>query len=198
MWIYEKKLQFPVKIKNPNPRAAAVIVSQLGGPDGELAASMRYLNQRFSMPDRKIAGILTDVGTEELAHLEMVGSILYQLTRNLSAEEIEKSPLAPYFTDHTTGVYPVAAAGVPADMKYIGVKGDVLADLNEDLAAEQKARVTYDNLIRMMDDPDVKEPLKFLRERELVHYQRFGDAIRLAVDSMDSKNFYAINPSFDR
>ena len=198
MWIYEKKLQFPVKIKNPNPRAAAVIVSQLGGPDGELAASMRYLNQRFSMPDRKIAGILTDVGTEELAHLEMVGSILYQLTRNLSAEEIEKSPLAPYFTDHTTGVYPVAAAGVPTDMKYIGVKGDVLADLNEDLAAEQKARVTYDNLIRMMDDPDVREPLKFLRERELVHYQRFGDAIRLAVDSMDSKNFYAINPSFDK
>ena len=198
MWIYEKKLQFPVKIKNPNPRAAAVIVSQLGGPDGELAASMRYLNQRFSMPDRKIAGILTDVGTEELAHLEMVGSILYQLTRNLSVEEIEKSPLAPYFTDHTTGVYPVAAAGVPTDMKYIGVKGDVLADLNEDLAAEQKARVTYDNLIRMMDDPDVKEPLKFLRERELVHYQRFGDAIRLAVDSMDSKNFYAINPAFDK
>ena len=198
MWIYEKKLQFPVKIKNPNPRAAAVIVSQLGGPDGELAASMRYLNQRFSMPDRKIAGILTDVGTEELAHLEMVGSILYQLTRNLSVEEIEKSPLAPYFTDHTTGVYPVAAAGVPTDMKYIGVKGDVLADLNEDLAAEQKARVTYDNLIRMMDDPDVKEPLKFLRERELVHYQRFGDAIRIAVDSMDSKNFYATNPGFDR
>lgn len=177
---------------------ASVIVSQLGGPDGELAASMRYLNQRFSMPDRKIAGILTDVGTEELAHLEMIGSILYQLTRNLSAEEIEKSPLAPYFTDHTTGVYPVAAAGVPTDMKYIGVKGDVIADLNEDLAAEQKARVTYDNLLRMVDDPDVKEPLKFLRERELVHYQRFGDALRLAQDSMNSKNFYAINPSFDR
>ena len=198
MWIYEKKLQFPVKIKTPNPRAASVIVSQLGGPDGELAASMRYLNQRFSMPDRKIAGILTDVGTEELSHLEMIGSILYQLTRNLSVEEIEKSPLAPYFTDHTTGVYPASAAGVPTDMKYIGVKGDVLADLNEDLAAEQKARVTYDNLIRMLDDPDVKEPLKFLRERELVHYQRFGDAIRLAQDGLNSKNFYAINPSFDK
>lgn len=197
MWIYEKKLQFPVKIKNPNPRMASVIVSQLGGPDGELAASMRYLNQRFSMPDRKIAGILTDVGTEELAHLEMIGSILYQLTRNLSVEEIEKSPLAPYFTDHTTGVYPVAAAGVPTDMKYIGVKGDVLADINEDLAAEQKARVTYDNLLRMVDDPDVREPLKFLRERELVHYQRFGDALRLAQDSLNSKNFYATNPSFD-
>ena len=136
MWIYEKKLQFPVKIKNPDPRMASVIVSQLGGPDGELAASMRYLNQRFSMPDRKIAGILTDVGTEELAHLEMIGSILYQLTRNLSAEEIERSPMAQYFTDHTTGVYPASAAGVPADMKYIGVKGDVLADLNEDLAAD--------------------------------------------------------------
>ena len=136
MWIYEKKLQFPVKIKNPDPRTAAVIISQLGGPDGELAASMRYLNQRFSMPDRKIAGILTDVGTEELAHLEMIGSILYQLTRNLSVDEIEKSPMAAYFTDHTTGVYPQSAAGIPTDMKYIGVKGDVIADLNEDLAAD--------------------------------------------------------------
>ena len=198
MWIYEKQLQFPVKIKTPNPHTASLIVSQLGGPDGELAASMRYLNQRFSMPDRKIVGILTDVGTEELAHLEMIGSILYQLTRNLSAEEIEKSPMAQYFTDHTTGVYPASAAGVPTDMKYIGVKGDVLADINEDLAAEQKARVTYDNLLRMVDDPDVREPLKFLREREIVHYQRFGDALRLAQDSLDSKNFYAINPSFDK
>ena len=179
MWVYEKKLQFPVKIKNPNPRTASLIISQLGGPDGELAASMRYLNQRYSMPDGKIIGILTDVGTEELAHLEMVGSILHQLTANLSAEEIEKSPMAAYFTDHTVGVYPASAAGVPTDMKYIGVKGDVLADLNEDLAAEQKARVTYDNLIRMIDDPDVREPLKFLREREIVHYQRFGEPILL-------------------
>ena len=155
MWIYEKKLQFPIKIKNPNPRAAAVIVSQLGGPDGELAASMRYLNQRYSMPDRKIAGILNDVGTEELSHLEMVGSILYQLTRNLSVEEIEKSPLAPYFTDHTTGVYPVAAAGVPTDMKYIGVKGDVLADLNEDLAAD--AAITKEQPLREKS----RKPLKY-------------------------------------
>ena len=198
MWIYEKKLQFPVNIKNPDPKAASVIISQLGGPDGELAASMRYLNQRFSMPDRKIAGILTDVGTEELAHLEMIGSILYQLTRSLSVDEIEKSPFVQYFTDHTTGVYPASAAGVPTDMKYIGVKGDVIADLNEDLAAEQKARVTYDNLLRLIDDPDVREPLKFLREREIVHYQRFGDALRLAQDSMNSKNFYACNPSFDK
>lgn len=179
MWIYEKKLQFPVKIKTPNPKTASLIVSQLGGPDGELAASMRYLNQRYSMPYNEVVGILTDVGTEELAHLEMIASILYQLTRNVDADEIGKSSLAPYFVDHTTGIYPVSAAGVPNDMKYIGVKGDIIADLNEDLAAEQKARVTYDNLIRLVDDPDVREPLKYLREREIVHYQRFGEAILL-------------------
>jgi spore coat protein JC len=158
---------------------------------------MRYLNQRFSMPDRKIAGILTDVGTEELAHLEMIGSILYQLTRNLSVEEIEKSPLAPYFTDHTTGVYPVSAAGVPADMKYIGVKGDVLADLNEDLAAEQKARVTYDNILRLSDDPDVNDVIKFLREREIVHFQRFGEAIELLRRKLNQRNVYAMNAAID-
>ena len=175
MWIYEKKLQYPVKIKKPDPKTATIILSQLGGPDGELAASMRYLNQRFSMPDRKIAGMLTDIGTEELAHLEIVGSILYQLTRNLSSDEIENSPMMPYFVDHTTGVYPASSAGVPTDMKYIGVKGDVIADLNEDLAAEQKARVTYDNILRLVDDPDVRDPIKYLREREIVHYQRFAD-----------------------
>ncbi len=136
MWIYEKKLQFPVKIKTPNPQTASLIVSQLGGPDGELAASMRYLNQRYSMPYNEVVGILTDVGTEELAHLEMIASILYQLTRNVDEDEIGKSNLAPYFVDHTTGIYPVSAAGVPTDMKYIGVKGDIIADLNEDLAAD--------------------------------------------------------------
>ena len=176
MWTYDKTLQYPVKIKNPNPKLASLIVSQLGGPDGELAASMRYLNQRYSVPYGEITGILTDVGTEELAHLEMVAAILYQLTRNASEEEIANSPFAPYFVDHTTGIYPVAAAGVPFDMKYVGIKGDVIADLNEDLAAEQKARVTYDNLIRLCDDPDVRDPLRYLREREIVHYQRFGDA----------------------
>ena len=136
MWTYEKKLQFPVKIKNPDPKAASIIISQLGGPDGELAASMRYLHQRYSMPYGEVTGILTDVGTEELAHLEMIASILYQLTRNLSPEEIAKSPMATYFVDHTTGIYNVAASGVPFDMKYVGVKGDVIADLNEDLAAD--------------------------------------------------------------
>ena len=198
MWIYDKKLQFPVKIKNPDPKAASIIISQLGGPDGELAASMRYLHQRYSMPYDEVKGILTDVGTEELAHLEMIAAILHQLTRNLSAEEIEKSPMATYFVDHTAGLYPVAASGVPFDMKYVGIKGDVLADLNEDLAAEQKARVTYDNILRLVDDPDIKEPIKYLRQRELVHYQRFGDAIRITQDNLDSKNFYAFNPSFDK
>ena len=198
MWTYEKKLQYPVKIKNPNPAMAKLIISQLGGPDGELGASMRYLNQRYSMPWGEVVGILNDVGTEELAHLEMVATIVYQLTRNLSEEEIMKSGFDTYFVDHTTGVYPIAASGVPYDMKYIGVKGDVLADLNEDLAAEQKARVTYDNLLRLIDDPDVCDPIKFLREREIVHYQRFGDALRVAQDNMDSKNFYGYNPAFDK
>ena len=198
MFCYDKKLQYPVKIKNPNPKLATFIVSQLGGPDGELGASMRYLHQRYAMPYDEVKGILTDVGTEELAHLEMVAAILHQLTRNLSEEEIKNSPFAPYFVDHTTGVYPVAASGVPFDMKYVGVKGDVLTDLNEDLAAEQKARTTYDNILRLADDPDVREPIKFLRQRELVHYQRFGDALRIAQDKMDSKNFYAYNPAFDK
>ncbi len=198
MWTYDKKLQYPVKIKNPNPNLASLIISQLGGPDGELAASMRYLNQRYSMPWGEVTGLLTDIGTEELAHLEMVAAILYQLTRNIPEEKLPGTPFAPYFTDHTTGIYPIAASGVPLDMKYVGIKGDVIADLNEDLAAEQKARVTYDNLIRMCDDPDVRDPLRYLREREIVHYQRFGDALRIAQEHMDSRNFYAYNPSFDR
>ena len=198
MWIYEKKLQYPVKIKNPNPLYAQIIISQVGGPDGELGASMRYLQQRYSMPYNEVVGILTDVGTEELAHIEMVSAIIYQLTRNLSEEEIKKSGFAPYFVDHTTGIYPVAASGTPFDMKYVGVKGDVLADLHEDLAAEQKARVTYDNILRLVDDPDVRDPIKFLREREIVHFQRFGDALRVAQDKLDCKNFYACNPSFDK
>ena len=198
MWLYEKKLQYPVKIKNPNPKLAQVIISQLGGPDGEIGASMRYLHQRYSCPYDKVTGMLTDIGTEELAHLEIIAAILHQLTRNLSIDEIEKSPFASYFVDHTAGVYPVAASGVPFDMKYVGVKGDLLTDLNEDLAAEQKARTTYDNILRLVDDPDVRDPIKFLREREIVHYQRFSDALRAAQDDLDSKNFYAYNPSFDR
>ena len=198
MWIYEKKLEYPINIKKPDPKLAQLIISQLGGPDGELGASMRYLNQRYSMPYRQVTGMLTDIGTEELAHLEMVATILAQLTKNLTPEEIEKSGFATYFVDHTTGVYPVSAAGVPFDMKYIGVKGDAIADLNEDLAAEQKARVTYDNLLRLIDDPDVCDPIRFLREREIVHYQRFGDALRVVQDQLDARNFYGWNPEFDK
>ncbi len=198
MWTYDKKLQYPVKIKNPNPQLASLIISQLGGPDGEMGASMRYLNQRYSMPYGQVTGILTDVGTEELAHLEMVAAILYQLTREIPEDKLVGTPFATYFVDHTTGVYPVSAAGVPFDMKYVGVKGDVIADLHEDLAAEQKARVTYDNLIRLCDDPDVLDPLRYLREREIVHYQRFGEALRITQEHLNSRNFYACNPSYDK
>ena len=197
MWIYERKLEYPVKIRKPDPRAASIIVSQLGGPDGELGASMRYLNQRYSMPYRDVAGILTDVGTEELAHHEMVAAILRQLTRGLDAETIAKSPLAPYFVDHTGGIYPQSAGGMPFSMAAVGIKGDAITDLHEDMAAEQKARTTYDNILRMVDDPDVRDPIKFLREREVVHYQRFGDALRRTTERLDSKNFYACNPEFD-
>lgn len=197
MWIYEKKLQYPVRIKNPNPAFAKLIISQYGGPHGELGASLRYLSQRYSMPYPELRAILTDIGTEELAHLEMVGTIVYQLTRNLTQEEIQKQGFDAYFIDHTTGVYPTAASGAPFSAASIAVTGDTLADINEDLAAEQKARVTYDNILRFADDPDVRDPIKFLREREIVHYQRFGEGLRIATDRLDSKNFYAFNPSFD-
>lgn len=198
MWNYEKRLQYPVRIKNPNPALAKAIISQLGGPDGELGAANRYLQQRYSMPYPEVVGILTDVGTEELAHVEMVSAILYQLTRGMTIDQIKEAGFDTYFVDHTAGIYPQAASGTPFQMGGIGIKGDVLADLHEDLAAEQKARVTYDNILRLADDPDVRDPIKFLRQRELVHYQRFGDALRAAQEKMDSKNFYAINPAFDR
>ena len=197
MWQYEKRLQYPVNIKNPNPKLAQVIISQYGRPDGEIGASLRYLSQRYSMPYPELKAILTDVGTEELAHLEMVGAIVHQLTRNLTEQQIKDSGFAPYYTDHTVGVYPVAAAGTPYNALSFASKGDPITDLHEDLAAEQKARTTYDNLIRLVDDPDVLEPLKFLREREIVHFQRFGEGLRLVQDRLDSKNFYAFNPAFD-
>ena len=197
MWRYEKRLQFPVKIQTPNARLAKAIVSQLGGPDGELAASLRYLSQRYSMPYRNVAGVLTDIGTEELAHLEMVATIVHQLTRDMTMEEIEKAGFQAYFVDHTAGVYPQAAAGFPFDALCLASKGDAITDFSDDLAAEQKARTTYDNIIRMCDDPDVLDPIRFLREREVVHYQRFGEALRLVQDDLNSKNFYAINPEFD-
>ena len=198
MFVYEKKLQYPVKIKNTNPRLASLIISQYGGPDGELGASLRYLSQRFSMPYPELKGLLTDIGTEELGHLEMIGAIVHQLTRNLTEEQIRSAGFDAYFVDHTAGIYPTAASGSPWNAAGIGVKGDLIADLTEDLAAEQKARVTYDNILRLSDDPDVNDVIKFLREREIVHFQRFGEGLRLAKDKMDAKNLYFVNPSFDR
>ncbi len=198
MFVYEKKLQYPVRIQNPNPALAKIIISQYGGPDGELGASMRYLSQRYSMPYPELKALLTDIGTEELGHLEMVAAVVHQLTRRMSDEEILRSGIDTYFVDHTAGVYPTAASGFPWSASSMQVKGDVLADLNEDLAAEQKARVTYDNILRLSDDPDVNNVMRYLREREIVHYQRFGEALRLAMDKMDQKNLYAVNPSFDR
>ena len=198
MFVYEKKLQYPVKIANPNPKLAKIVISQVGGPDGELGASMRYLNQRYSMPYDELKGLLTDIGTEELGHIEMVAAIIHQLTRRMSTEEIIRSGLDTYFVDHTAGVYPTAASGFPWSAASMAVKGDVLADLNEDLAAEQKARVTYDNILRLSDDPDVNNVIRYLREREIVHYQRFGEGLRLAMEKMNRKNMYMVNPSFDR
>ncbi len=150
------------------------------------------------MPLPELKGLLTDIATEELSHLEMVGAIVYQLTRNLSIDEIKKSGFDTYFVDHTTGIYPIAASGTPFTAAYLQSKGDVITDLHEDLAAEQKARTTYDNILRLVDDPDVRDPIKFLREREIVHYQRFGEGLQLMTDKLDSKNFYAFNPSFDK
>lgn len=198
MFVYEKKLQYPVRIKNCNPKLAAIIISQYGGPDGELGASLRYLSQRYSMPYPELKGLLTDIGTEELGHLEMIGAIVHQLTRNLSEEQIKANGFDAYFVDHTAGVYPTAASGFPWSAASMAVKGDVIADLTEDLAAEQKARVTYDNILRMSDDPDVNDAIRFLREREIVHFQRFGEAIQLAKEKMDQKNVYYLNPAFDR
>lgn len=198
MFQYEKKLQYPVNIKNPNPKLAKIILTQYGGPDGELGASLRYLSQRFSMPYAELKGLLTDIGTEELGHLEMIGAIVYQLTRNLSTDEIKRQGFEDYFVDHTTGIYPQAASGEAFSAATIQSTGDTLADLHENLAAEQKARLTYDNILRLVDDPDVRDPIKFLREREIVHYQRFGEGMRLVTDRLNSKNFYAFNPSFDK
>jgi len=198
MFVYEKKLQYPVKIAAVNPKLASVIISQYGGPDGELGASLRYLSQRYSMPYPELRGLLTDIGTEELGHLEMIGAIVHQLTRKLSEDQIRADGFAPYFVDHTTGVYPTAASGFPWTAASMQVKGDPIADLTEDLAAEQKARVTYDNILRLSDDPDVNDVIKFLREREIVHFQRFGEAIQSLRERLNRKNVYYMNPSFDQ
>lgn len=197
MFVYNKKLQYPVKIDKPNPRLASIIISQYGGPDGELGASLRYLSQRYSMPFDELKGLLTDIGTEELGHLEMIGAIVHQLTRNMKDDQYRDPAFAPYFVDHTAGVYPTAASGFPWSAASMQVKGDPMADLMEDLAAEQKARVTYDNILRLSDDPDVNDVIKFLREREVVHFQRFGEAMQLLREKLNQKNVYYMNPAID-
>jgi len=197
MFVYEKKLQYPVSISNTNPRLAAIIISQYGGPNGELGASLRYLSQRYAMPYAELKGLLTDIGTEELGHLEMIGSIVHQLTRTLTDEQMKESGFAPYFVDHSAAVYPTAAAGMPWSADGIQCVGDPIADLTEDMAAEQKARVTYDNILRISDDPDVNDAIKFLRAREIVHFQRFGEAVQLTREKLNQKNVYFMNPALD-
>ena len=188
MWNYEKRLQFPVKISKCNPKIAQQIISQYGGPDGELSASMRYLAQRYTMPVKRVGGLLTDIGTEELNHMEMICAMVYQLTKNLTPEQVKASGFDAYYIDHTTGLWPQAAGGLPQNAIEYQSKGDALTDLYEDLAAEQKARTVYDNLLRIIDDPDVREPLKFLRAREIVHFQRFGEALDTMQAKMQEKN----------
>lgn len=197
MWSYEKKLQYPINITKSNPKMALIIISQFGGPDGELAASMRYLSQRYSMPYREVAGLLTDIGTEELAHMEMVSTIVHQLTQDLTPDEIDKSGFGSYYVDHTTALWPQAAGGIPFNACEFQSKGDAITDLTENLAAEQKARTTYDNILRLVKDPEICDPIRFLRQRELVHFQRFGEALRRVQDDLNFKNFYAFNPEFD-
>lgn len=197
MWAYEKRLQYPVDIKTRDPKIAMVIMSQYGGPDGEIDASLRYLSQKYSMSNKKVAGLLNDIGTEELAHLEIVGALVQQLTDGLTIEEIKASGFDKYYVDHTTGIWPQAAGGIFQNACQFQSKGDPITDLFEDMAAEQKARSTYDNILRLVKDPDVCDVIKFLREREIVHFQRFGEGLRMVQDDLDSRNFYAFNPSFD-
>jgi spore coat protein JC len=198
MFIYEKTLQYPINIKNTNPNAAKIILSQYGGPNGELGAALRYFSQKFSMPYPELQAIHNDIAVEELGHLEMVGTIVRQLVRNLTEEQVKEYGFGDYFVNHGNGIYPQDSGGVPFDAKYIASSGDLLADLHENMAAEQKARTVYDNILRLVDDPDVRDPIKFLREREVVHYQRFGEGVRIALDRLNCKNFYAFNPSFDK
>ena len=198
MWHYEKHLQFPVKITKTCPKTAQLIISQYGGPDGELSASMRYLAQRYSMPVKAAGGLLTDIGTEELAHMEMICAMVYQLTRNLTPEQVKTGGFDAYYIDHTAGLWPQAASALPFSSEEFQSKGDAVTDLTEDLAAEQKARTVYDNLLRVIQDPEVREPLKFLRAREIVHFQRFGEALEKVKDHLDSRNYYYFNPEFDK
>ena len=198
MWNYSKMLQYPINIRQRNPKLARWIISQYGGPDGEINASLNYLSQRFAMPDQRTKAVLNDIGTEELSHLEMVGTIVHQLTRDATIEEINNAGLQAYYTDHGIDVYPQSAGGLPQTSISVSAKGDPIANLQNDMAAEQKARTTYDNILRLVKDPEVCDPIRFLRKREIVHYQRFGESLRIVQENLDSRNFYAINPEFDK
>lgn len=196
MWLYEKRLQYPVNVRKPDAKTAKIIISQLGGPNGELGAALRYLSQRYTMPYPRIQALLTDIGTEELAHVEIISTLFYQLTKGLTAKEIKDGGLDAYFTDHTLGVYPTNSAGIPFSADTFQSVGDPIADLTEDMAAEQKARTTYDNILTLSKNEDVNKVIRFLREREIVHYQRFGEALEYVKSQLDKKNYYAYNPSF--
>lgn len=197
MFCYERRLQYPVKIMQTDPKLAMVIISQFGGPDGELSAAMRYFSQKFAMSNPRVAGLLNDIATEEFAHLEIIGTIVHQLTRNLSIEEIKASGFDKYYVDHTLGIWPQSAGGVPFTATFFQSKGDPVTDLMEDMAAEQKARSTYENILRLVKDPDVCDPIRFLRQREIVHFQRFGEGLRMITDDLNSQNYYAFNPAFN-
>lgn len=198
MWNYEKRLQYPVNIKNTCPRTASLILSQFGGPDGELSASMRYLAQRYSMPCKEVGGLLTDIGTEELGHLEIICAMVYQLTRNLTPEQAKTAGFDAYYIDHTTGLWPAAAAGIPSTPASSRVRETPSQIFLKTWRRNRRRRVVYENLIRVIDDPDVLAPLKFLRAREIVHFQRFGEALEKVKEKLDPSNYYYFNPEFDK
>ena len=195
MYVYEKRLQYPVNIKCRNPKMAQVIISQYGGPDGEASAAMRYMSQKYAMKNSRVAGLLNDIATEEMSHLEIVGTIVSQLVKDLPCDEVDVAGFEKYYVDHTLGVWPQAAGGVPFTATEFQSSGDPIADLVEDMAAEQTARKTYDNILSLVKDNEVADPIRFLRKREIVHFQRFGEALRLINEDLDKKNFYAFNPS---
>ena len=190
MWIYEKKLQYPVCVSGTNPMLAKMLLSQYGGPDGELGAALRYLNQRYTMPTNNTKGLLTDIGTEELAHLEIIATMVYKLTKDADMEEVIESTFAGHFVDHGKGLFYVDASGNPWTATYIQCKDDPIADLTENMAAEQKARATYNHLMDLTDDPGVLDTLRFLREREIVHFQRFGEALVQVQEYYACKKMY--------
>lgn len=190
MWLYEKKLEYPIRVDGPNPRLAKNIITQYGGPDGELAASLRYLTQRYTMPIPEAKAVLTDIGTEELAHMEIVAALVYNLIKNASIEQIKAAGLDGYYADHDRALYFVNAEGAPWTAAYIQSKGDPIADLHENMAAEQKARATYEWLINLSDDPGVTDTLRFLRMREIVHFQRFGETLCLVQEWEDRRKIY--------